>query len=53
LSREVEPSLHAALILSTLNGVLVQGFMGEPEPHPPQRLVEQLKTTLVDRLRVQ
>jgi TetR/AcrR family transcriptional regulator len=53
LSREVDPGLHAGLILSALNGVLVQGFMGEPEPQPPQRMVEQLKTTLVDRLQVQ
>jgi len=57
LSREVDPGLHAGLVLSALNGVLVQGFMGEPEPEPepqpPQRLVEQLKTTLVDRLQVQ
>lgn len=53
LSREVDPAQHAALILSALNGVLVQGVMGEPEPMSPVRLVEQLKSTLVDRLQVQ
>jgi AcrR family transcriptional regulator len=53
LSRDVNPALHAALILSALNGVLVQGFMGEPDPMAPISLVEQLKTTLVDRLQVQ
>lgn len=53
LSRDVNPALHAALILSALNGVLVQGFMGEPDPMAPVSLVEQLKTTLVDRLQVQ
>jgi len=53
LSRDVNPVLHAALILSALNGVLVQGFMGEPDPLAPISLVEQLKATLVDRLQVQ
>jgi len=53
LSRDVNPALHAGLILGALNGVLVQGFMGEPDPLAPVRLVEQLKATLVDRLQVQ
>jgi len=53
VSRDVNPTLHAALILSALNGVLVQGFMGEPDQLSPVSLVEQLKTTLVDRLQVQ
>jgi hypothetical protein len=53
VSRDVNPTLYAALILSALNGVLVQGFMGEPDPFSPVSLVEQLKATLVDRLQVQ
>jgi AcrR family transcriptional regulator len=52
-AREVNPTLHAGLILSALNGVLVKGFMGDPDPLAPVNLLEQLKSTLVDRLRVQ
>ena len=53
VSREVNPTLHAALILSALNGVLVKGFMGDSDPMSPLSLLEQLKATLVDRLQVQ
>jgi len=53
VSKDVNPALHAALILSALNGILVQGFMGEPDPLASTGLVTQLKATLVDRLQVQ
>jgi AcrR family transcriptional regulator len=53
VSRDVNPRLHAALILSALNGVLVQGFMGQEDSPSPAILVEQLKGSLVDRLQVQ
>jgi AcrR family transcriptional regulator len=53
MSQEVNPSLHAALIMSALNGILVQGFMQEPAPPSADRLIEQLKVTLIDRLAVQ
>jgi AcrR family transcriptional regulator len=53
LSKDVNPSLHAALILSALNGILVQGFMDEPDPLASTGLVTQLKAALVDRLQVQ
>lgn len=53
VSKEVNPPLHAALIMSALNGILVRGFMGEPDPLASVSLVEQLKSTLVDRLQVQ
>lgn len=53
VSKDVNPALHAALILSALNGILVQGFMDEPDPLASTGLVTQLKSTLVDRLQVQ
>ncbi|MBM4269835.1 MAG: TetR/AcrR family transcriptional regulator [Deltaproteobacteria bacterium] len=53
LSADVDPDLHAALILSTLNGVLVQGFTGERDVASPERLIRELKSSLVDRLRIQ
>jgi len=53
VAKEVNPALHAALILSTLNGILVQGFMGDSDPPAPVSLVDQLKSTLVDRLQIQ
>jgi AcrR family transcriptional regulator len=53
LSKNVTPSLHAALIMSTLNGILVQAFMSDPTPPSPDGLVEQLKSGLVDTLQVQ
>jgi AcrR family transcriptional regulator len=53
LSKDVNPALHAALILSALNGILVQQFMDEPDPLASTGLVAQLKAALVDRLQVQ
>ncbi len=53
ISKDVNPALHAALILSALNGILVRGFMDEPDPLASTSLVTQLKSTLVDRLQVQ
>jgi len=50
ISREVDPFQHASLIMSALNGILVQGFMPEPSPVSPGELLEQLKVALIDRL---
>jgi AcrR family transcriptional regulator len=53
VSREVSPASHAALIMSALNGILVQGFVW-PAPNPsPDAIVAQLKATLVDTIQVQ
>lgn len=53
VSREVTAPAHAALIMSALNGILVQGFVW-PSPTPsPDSIVAQLKATLVDTIRVQ
>jgi AcrR family transcriptional regulator len=48
----VQPSLDAGLILSALYGLLVQGFMGAEAREDPTALVEHLKTSLVDTLRL-
>lgn len=53
LSAEIDAEAHAALILSSLNGILVQALTGEQDSASPERLVRELKTSLVDRLRVQ
>jgi len=50
ISREVDPAGHAALIMSALNGILVQGFMPEPAPTSSDLLLDQLKVSLVDRI---
>ncbi len=52
-SPEIEPEAHSALILSSLNGILVQALTGETDVASPERLVKGLKASLVDRLRVQ
>lgn len=53
LTPEVDPEAHAALILSSLNGILVQALTGEADVAAPERLVRELKSSLVDRLRIQ
>ncbi len=53
LTVEIDPQAHAALILSSLNGILVQALTGEQDVASPERLVQELKTSLVARLRVQ
>ena len=53
VSSAIDPAAHAALVMSALNGILVQGFVW-PSPDPrPDALVAQLKATLVDTLQVQ
>ena len=52
ISPEVDPAAHSALILSSLNGILVQALTGETDVASPERLVQELKASLVDRLRV-
>jgi AcrR family transcriptional regulator len=51
LRADVKPSLDAALILSALHGLLVQGFMGHDATEPPEALLQHLRTRLVDTLR--
>lgn len=41
---------EAALIMATLNGLLVQGFLGGTVPLDPGPLLEQLKRSLNERL---
>jgi len=53
LTPEIDAEAHGALILSSLNGVLVQALTGETGTASPERLLRELKSTLVDRLRVQ
>lgn len=53
VSPEVNGSAHAALIMSALNGILVQGFVW-PSPNPSlDAVLAQLKTSLVDTIQVQ
>ena len=51
LRADVKPSLDAALILSALHGLLVQGFMGHDATEPPEALLQHLRARLVDTLR--
>jgi AcrR family transcriptional regulator len=51
LRADVKPSLDAALILSALHGLLVQGFMGHDATEPPEVLLQHLRARLVDTLR--
>ncbi len=48
----VKPAADAALIMATLNGILVQGFVGDGLKPEPQLLLEQLKVGLRERLDV-
>jgi AcrR family transcriptional regulator len=47
----VSPPLDAALIVTTLNGILVQGLMGNAAPEGSDALLAHLKRMLVDGLR--
>jgi AcrR family transcriptional regulator len=47
----VNPSLDAALIITALHGILLQGFRGNDGPEKPEGLLQHLKSTLVDTLR--
>ena len=47
----VNPPLDAALIMTALQGILVQGFMGRDAPEKAESLLQHLKVTLVDTLR--
>lgn len=46
----VDPTADAALLMATLNGLLVQGFVGTGMQVDPARLLEQLKIGLRERL---
>jgi AcrR family transcriptional regulator len=46
----VEPHTDAALIMATLNGVLVQGFLGGEVRPEPSLLLDQFKLSLGERL---
>ena len=46
----VSPALDAALIVTALNGILVQGFLGRDAPESSETLLAHLKTSLVDSL---
>lgn len=48
---DVNPLLDAGLIMTTLHGILVQGFMGESAPERASVLIAYVKVALVDRLR--
>ena len=47
----VSPAADAALIMATLNGILVQGFVGQGIQPDSRLLLEQLKVSLGERLR--
>lgn len=53
VSREVDPGLHAALITSALNGILVQGFVVQAPSPAAETIVAHLKATLVDTIQFQ
>jgi AcrR family transcriptional regulator len=46
----VDPQADAALIMATLNGILVQGFAIGGAPNDPKPLLEQFKIGLAERL---
>ncbi len=46
----VNPPLDAALIMSALHGILVQGFMPSDGAERPEVLLAHLKTAMVDQL---
>jgi AcrR family transcriptional regulator len=47
----VTPTLDAALIMTALHGILLQGFRGNEVGEKPEALLQHMKTTLVDSLR--
>jgi AcrR family transcriptional regulator len=46
----VNPQADAALVMAALNGILVQGFVGNGIEPEPRVLLEQLKVSLGERL---
>ena len=46
----IDPRMDAALIMTALHGILVQGFMGHAAPEPSEALLQHLKASLVDAL---
>jgi AcrR family transcriptional regulator len=50
LRADVNPALDAGLVMTSLHGLLVQGFMGS-EGERSELLLQHLKTALVDTLR--
>jgi AcrR family transcriptional regulator len=48
---DVDPTLHAGLIMSGLHGILIEGLTDNGVPERSQALLEYLKTALVDTLR--
>ncbi len=48
---DISATLDAGLVMSSLHGILVQGFLGDGSPERGRQLVERLKTRLVDALR--
>jgi len=47
---KIDPRMDAALIMTALHGILVQGFMGHAAPENPEALLQHLKSSLVDSL---
>ena len=50
---EMNGKAHAALILSTLNGIIVQKLTDDGDEPSSEQLLIELKKNLVDRLRIQ
>ena len=50
LHAKIDPRMDAALIMTALHGILVQGFMGHAAPETSEPLLQHLKTSLVDAL---
>ena len=50
LRAKIDPRMDAALIMTALHGILVQGFMGHAAPETSEPLLQHLKTSLVDAL---
>jgi len=46
----IDPRMDAALIMTALHGILVQGFMGHAAPENSEALLQHLKASLVDTL---
>ena len=47
---DCNPTLDAALIMATLDGVLIQNFLSDEFLQEPKELIDHLKTSLVQRL---
>lgn len=53
IARSVDATAHARLIMSALNGILVQGFVSPPQGEEADAILSNVKSTLVDAIRVQ